>query len=142
MPKPKRVQGALITDEETNAITDFLRMQRGQQYDDEVVSQVVQLNGKGGIVADYSNDGSSGDEAEFRDAVHVVLDARKASTSLLQRRLRIGYGKAARLMEQMEEQGIIGQADGSRPREVLISSPDDVFGGSESGATSIDVEEA
>ena len=142
MPKPKRVQGALITDEETNAITDFLRMQRGPQYDDEVVSQVVQLNGKGGIVADYSNDGSSGDEAEFRDAVHVVLDARKASTSLLQRRLRIGYGKAARLMEQMEEQGIIGQADGSRPREVLINSPEDVFGGSESGATSIDVEEA
>lgn len=128
MPKPKRVQGAFITDEETVAVMDFLRMQRPPQYDDEVVSQPVQI-GKGGVVADYSNDGSHGDEAEFRDAVHVVLEARKASTSLLQRRLRIGYGKAARLIEQMEEQGIISQADGSRPREVLVNSMDDVFGG-------------
>ena len=129
MPQPKRIQGAFITDEETHAIMDFLRMQRGPQYDDEVVSQPVQLNGKGGIVADYSNDGTSGDEAELKDAVHVVIDARKASTSLLQRKLRIGYGKAARLIEQMEEQGIISPADGSRPREVLVSSMDDVFGG-------------
>lgn len=130
MPKAKRVQGAFITDEETVAVMDFLRMQRPPQYDDEVVSQPVVI-GKGGVVADYSNDGSQGDEAEFRDAVHVVLEARKASTSLLQRRLRIGYGKAARLIEQMEEQGIISQADGSRPREVLVSSMDDVFGGAE-----------
>ena len=128
MPRPKRVQGAFITDDETMAVMDFLRMQRPPQYDNEVVSQPVQI-GKGGVVADYSNDGSQGDEAEFRDAVHVVLEARKASTSLLQRRLRIGYGKAARLMEQMEEQGIISPADGSRPREVLVNSMDDVFGG-------------
>ncbi|MDQ3065223.1 MAG: DNA translocase FtsK 4TM domain-containing protein [bacterium] len=131
MPKPKRIQGAFISTEETNAVMDFLRMQRPPQYDDEVVSQPVQLNGKGGLVADYSNDGGKGDEAELRDAVHVVLEARKASTSLLQRRLRIGYGKAARLIETMEEQGIIGTADGSRPREVLISSMDDVFGNQE-----------
>lgn len=137
MPKPKRVQGAWITDEETNAVMDFLRMQRPPQYDDEVVSQPVQI-GKGGVVADYSNDGSQGDEAEFRDAVHVVLEARKASTSLLQRKLRIGYGKAARLIEEMEEKGIISAADGSRPREVLVSSMDDIFGGS----TQIEVEEA
>ncbi len=136
MPKPKRVQGALITDEETQAVTDFLRMQRPPQYDEEVVSQPVQLNGKGGIVADYSGEGS-GDDDMWRDAVHVVLEARKASTSLLQRRLRIGYGRAARLIETMEEQGIISPADGSRPREVLISSMDDVFGG---GADTPDVE--
>ncbi len=56
------------------------------------------------------------------DAVHVVIENHKASTSLLQRRLRIGYGRAARLIETMEEQGIVGPADGSRPREVLVSS--------------------
>lgn len=140
MPKPKRVQGAFITDEETLAVMDFLRMQRPPQYDDEVVSQPVQI-GKGGVVADYSNDGSQGDEAEFKDAVHVVLEARKASTSLLQRRLRIGYGKASRLIDQMEEQGIISPADGSRPREVLVSNMDDVFGGGD-GSTPIEVEEA
>jgi len=129
MPKPKRVQGALITDEETVKLADFLRMQRPPQYDDEVVSQPVQLNGKGGVVADMGPGGDADDDM-FKDAVRVVIENRKASTSLLQRRLRIGYGRAARLIEQMEEQGIIGQADGSRPREVLVSSLDEVYGGS------------
>jgi len=128
MPKPKRVQGAFIDDSETVKIMDFIRMQRPPQYDDEVVSQPVQLNGKGGIVADYG--ANEADDDMYKDAVGVVIENRKASTSLLQRRLRIGYGRAARLIEQMEEQGIIGQADGSRPREVLVSSIDDVFGGS------------
>ena len=73
--------------------------------------------------------GDNGDDDMFRKAVGVVIENRKASTSLLQRRLRIGYGRAARLIEEMEEQGIIGQADGSRPREVLVSSVDAVFGG-------------
>ncbi|MGH7928302.1 MAG: DNA translocase FtsK, partial [Candidatus Binatia bacterium] len=62
----------------------------------------------------------------YKDAVHVVAEAGKASTSLLQRRLRIGYSRAARIIEMMEEQGIIGSADGSRPREVLISSADEL----------------
>jgi len=74
----------------------------------------------------------------FRDAVHVVVENRKASTSLLQRKLRIGYGRAARLIEQMEEQGIIGQADGSRPREVLVSSVESVFGGGNEADDALD----
>ncbi len=125
MPKPKRVQAALIEEEETTKVMDFIRMQRPPQYDDEVVSQPVQLNGKGGVVAEI---GSDHDDDMWRDAVHVVLENRKASTSLLQRRLRIGYGRAARLIETMEEQGIVGPADGSRPRDVLVSSMDEVFG--------------
>lgn len=127
MPKPKRVQAALIEDDETHKITDFIREQRPPQYDDEVVSQPVQLNGKGGIVADYG--ASDADDDMYKDAVGVVVEARKASTSLLQRRLRIGYSRAARIIETMEEQGIIGPADGSRPREVLVNSVDEVFGG-------------
>ena len=126
MPKPKRVQAALIEDAETAKVMDFIRMQRPPSYDDEVVSQPVVLNGKGGIVADMSN--NDADDDMWHDAVHVVIEGRKASTSLLQRRLRIGYGRAARLIETMEEQGIVGHADGSRPREVLVSSMDDVFG--------------
>jgi S-DNA-T family DNA segregation ATPase FtsK/SpoIIIE len=128
MPKPKRIQGGLIGNDETTKVLDFIRMQRPPQYDDEVVSQPVQLNGKGGVVADYG--GMDADDDMFRDAVRVVIENRKASTSLLQRRLRIGYGRAARLIEAMEEQGIVGQADGSRPREVLVHSLDEVFGGS------------
>ena len=126
MPKPQRVQGAFIDDNETGKVTDFIREQRPPQYDDEVVSQPVQLNGKGGVVADVD----SADGPVFKQAVEVVIEAGKASTSLLQRRLRIGYGKAARIMESMEEQGIIGPADGSRPREVLVHNMSEVFGGS------------
>jgi len=130
MPKPKRVQGAFLSDEETVKVNDFIRMQRPPQYDNEVVSQPVQLNGKGGIVADMGGGAGGSDDDMFRDAVHCVIEGRKASTSLLQRRLRIGYGRAARLIEEMEEQGIVGPADGARPREVLVSSLDEVFGAS------------
>ncbi len=132
MAKPKRIQGAYIGDEETVKVMDFIRMQRAADYDNEVVAQPVQLNGKGGIVADYG--ANDADDDMFKDAVKVVIENRKASTSLLQRRLRIGYGRAARLIEQMEEQGIIGQADGSRPREVLVSSLEAVFGGGTASA--------
>jgi DNA segregation ATPase FtsK/SpoIIIE, S-DNA-T family len=117
-----------VTDDEVNKVNDHLRMQSAPQYNDEVVAQPVQLNGKGGVVMDFDNEG--GDDM-FRDAVRVVIEGRKASTSLLQRRLRIGYARAARIIEEMEEQGIIGPADGSRPREVLISSLADLDGGEE-----------
>ncbi len=126
MNKPKRIQAALIEDQETTRVTEFIRLQQPPSYDDEIVSQPVHLN-KGGQIADYS--GTSGDDEDsmWRDAVAVVIENRKASTSLLQRRLRIGYGRAARIMETMEDQGIIGPQDGSRPREVLVSSLDEVF---------------
>ena len=132
MSKPKRIQGAWVTDDEVNKITDHLRMQRPPQYDDEIVAQPVQLNGKGGVVMDF--DGGDSDDM-FRDAVRVVIESRKASTSLLQRKLRIGYGRAARIIEEMEEQGIIGAADGARPREVLISSLADLGGGDDGDDT-------
>jgi S-DNA-T family DNA segregation ATPase FtsK/SpoIIIE len=128
MPKPKRIQGAWVTDDEVMKIADHLRMQSAPQYNDEIVSQPVHLNGKGGVVMDFDHEG--GDDM-FRDAVQVVIQSRKASTSLLQRKLRVGYSRAARIMEEMEEQGIIGPADGARPREVLISSMADLDGGSD-----------
>jgi DNA segregation ATPase FtsK/SpoIIIE, S-DNA-T family len=138
MPKPKRIQGAFIDDGETVKVTDFIRAQRPPQYDDEIISQPVQLNGKGGVVADYG--GQDADDDMYKDAVAAVIDGRKASTSLLQRRLRIGYGRAARLIETMEEQGIISTADGNRPREVLVSSVDEVFasGAAPAGGSAID----
>ncbi len=124
MSKPKRVQGAWVTDGEVQKITDHLRMQSPPQYNDEVVSQPVQLNGKGGVVMDFDTD-NDGDDL-YKDAIRVVIDSGKASSSLLQRRLRVGYARAARIIETMEEQGIVGPADGARPREVLISSMDEV----------------
>lgn len=131
MPKPKRVQGAFIGDDETAKVTDFIRMQRPPQYNEEIISQPVQLNGKGGVVADM---GSSSDEPIYHDAVRVVVDSGKASTSLLQRRLGLGYGRAAKLIDIMEEQGIISSATGNKPREVLVTSMDEVFGSNEPAA--------
>ena len=127
MSKPKRIQGAWVTDEEVHKITDHLRLQSPPQYNDEVVSQPVQLNGKGGVVMDFDSNNDGSDDL-FTDAVRVVVDSGKASASLLQRRLRVGYARAARLVEEMEERGIIGPADGARPRDVLVSSVDEVFG--------------
>lgn len=125
MSKPIRIQGAWVMDDEVNKIADHLRMQSAPQYNDEIISQPVQLNGRGGVVMDFDSDGS---DDMFKDAVRVVTEVRKASTSLLQRKLRIGYARAARIIEEMEEQGIIGPADGSRPRDVLISGLADLDG--------------
>ena len=122
MSKPKRIQGAWVTDDEVNKITDHLRMQMAPQYNDDVVAQPVQLDGKGGVVMDLSEGGDD----KFRDAVRVVVERRKASTSMLQTRLGIGYQRAARIIEEMEERGIIGPQNGSKPRDVLISSPEEL----------------
>ena len=122
MSKPKRIQGAWVTDDEVNKIADHLRMQMAPQYNDEVVAQPVQLDGKGGVVMDLSEGGDD----KFKDAVRVVVERRKASTSMLQTRLGIGYQRAARIIEDMEERGIIGPQNGSKPRDVLISSPEEL----------------
>jgi len=124
-PKPRRVQGAFISNAETTKVCDFLRSQREPGYNDEVVSQPVQLTGRGSVVSQIEG---GDDDDMWKDAVSVVVANRKASTSLLQRKLRIGYGRASRMMDMMEEQGIIGPADGSKPRDVLVHSVEEVFG--------------
>lgn len=123
MNKPRRIQGALVTDDEVQKVMTHLHLQSPPQYNDEVVAQPVQLNGKGGVVMDFD---SGSDDGMYKDALRVVVESGKASASLLQRRLRVGYARAARLIETMEDQGIIGPADGARPREVLISSLDEL----------------
>ncbi len=123
MSKPARVQGAWVTNDEVTKITSYLRGQSKPQYNNDIINQPVQLNGRGGVVMDAD---TGSEDSMYNDAVRCVIENRKASTSLLQRRLRIGYGRASRIIEEMEEQGIIGPADGSRPREVLISSMSDI----------------
>lgn len=123
LPKPKRLQGAFMSEEETAKVCDFLRKQRAVEYDSEVVSQQVSLSSGRGQLLDV---GEAGDDDELlNEAVEVVVKAGKASTSLLQRRLRVGYARAARLIESLEEQGVIGPADGSRPRPVLRATLED-----------------
>jgi S-DNA-T family DNA segregation ATPase FtsK/SpoIIIE len=78
-------------------------------------------------------DGGANEDGMFKDAVQVVINSGKASASLLQRRLRIGYARAARLIENMEDQGLIGPADGARPRDVLISDISELGGAPDLG---------
>jgi S-DNA-T family DNA segregation ATPase FtsK/SpoIIIE len=130
MSKPIRVQGAWVTDDEVEKITEHLRMQSAPQYNDEIISQPVQLNGKGGVVMDFQTD-TSGDQT-YQEALRFVVETGKASASVLQRRFGIGYAKAARYIDTMEEQGIVGQATGnSKPRDVLVRSLDELGGGDE-----------
>ena len=127
MGKPLRVQGAFVSDAEIGRVTDFLRAERGPQYNDEVISQSVQIKGMSGI------DGSGGDMGSSDDLIYnaakIAVESGKVSTSLLQRRLGIGYGKAARVIDDLETMGVVGPAPGgNRPREILIGSMDEFPG--------------
>jgi len=125
-PKPKRIQAAFIDDPEAQKVTDFIRAQRQPEYNDEIIAQPVQIGNRPGFGSPMGGDDAQ--DSMYEEAVRCVIEGGKASSSLLQRRLRVGYARAARLIETMEEQGVVGPADGSRPREVLVSSMDDVFG--------------
>jgi S-DNA-T family DNA segregation ATPase FtsK/SpoIIIE len=116
-PKPRRIQGAFTDEAETKPITDYLREARQPQYNEEVLAQPVSMGGGGG-----GGDFSDADDDLFQDAAETVIRTGKASASLLQRRLRVGYARAARLLDILEERGIVGPADGARPRQVLVSS--------------------
>ncbi|MDO5379769.1 MAG: DNA translocase FtsK [Acidaminococcaceae bacterium] len=119
--KPVRVQGAFVSDSELNKIVDFIKKQSiPVEYSEEVTQQALESDSKGsnGMV-ENGNDLMS-DEL-FEDAVRLVMDTGQASSSMLQRKFRIGYTRAARLVDCMEELGIIGQSVGSKPRELIMS---------------------
>jgi DNA segregation ATPase FtsK/SpoIIIE, S-DNA-T family len=125
--KPRRIQGAWVDEKEVKAVTDYLRSVREPQYNDEVLAQKVSI-GKGGGGGGGGDMGEPDDDM-FAEAAEAVFRAGKASASMLQRRLRIGYARAARLLDLLEERGIIGPADGARPRDVLISDLSQIGGG-------------
>ncbi len=120
-PKPIRVQGTYVTDEEISRTLNFIKAEHGAEYDESMIAameKAAQDNGKGG--GDTSA-GADDTDPMFRQCVECVLDAGQASTSLLQRRCKLGYARAARIMDEMEEKGVIGPYEGAKPRAVLIS---------------------
>jgi DNA segregation ATPase FtsK/SpoIIIE, S-DNA-T family len=125
--KPRRIQGVYISEKETKEVTDYLRSAREPEYNDEVLAQKVTIGGKS--VGGGGGDMGEPDDDMFDEAAEAVFRAGKASASMLQRRLRVGYARAARLLDLLEERGIIGPADGARPRDVLISSLDQIRAG-------------
>lgn len=127
-PKPRRIQGVFTEESETKPITDYLRKARSPQYNEDVLAQKVQIgNGRSGGGGGGDFDGEPDDDL-FNEAAETVIRSGKASASLLQRRLRVGYARAARLLDLLEEQGVVGPADGARPRDVLVSSLDELGG--------------
>jgi len=115
-----RIHGPLVTEDEITSVCDFWREQAQAKYQEELLAAPKDENGKTEGAADGDADGGEDvDDDLYQDAIRVVCDAGRASTSTLQRRLRIGYGRAARLIDLMEKDGIVGPPDGTKPREVL-----------------------
>lgn len=117
--KPSRIQGAFVSDKEISLLIDFLKKQGVQpNYTEEVTTMPVTLkNGRGGSSFIAPN-GEPRDNL-FEEAMRIIVQNDKASASLLQRKLSIGYARAARILDELEQAGIVGQADGSKPRDVL-----------------------
>jgi DNA segregation ATPase FtsK/SpoIIIE, S-DNA-T family len=112
----QRVHAPFVTEQEIAAVTEFWKKQGDAEYVQGFLEAPKDAAGRD---ADFDGDGEDENDELFQDAVRLVLEFGKASTSLLQRRLRIGYGRAAHLIDMMERDGIVGPADGSRPREIL-----------------------
>ncbi len=117
-PRAVRLQGVLVTDEEIEAVARHWRDQGGPRYRPEITAP--KRDGKG--IGAGEGDGEDDADALYGQAVDIVRRSDKASASLLQRRLRIGYARAARILDQMEDRGVVGAPDGSRFREVLVTS--------------------
>ena len=112
---PDRIQGVFIKDEEVNRICDYVKEQAKPQYDDAFI-QLREIASQGGQVQEISSD------PLYEDVKHFVIQSRKASTSLIQRRFSVGYSRAARLIDCLELEGIIGPSQGSKPREILVQN--------------------
>jgi len=133
-PKPKRIQGPYISEKESKKVLDWIMENNSQpefMIEDGVLESLVmgeaakEYNGSGSMFsASDANEGNFGEDALYEQAKNVVIQARKASASFLQRRLRVGYARAARLIDLLEERGVVGQGDGAKPRDVLVSAMD------------------
>ncbi len=118
LSKPKRIQGAYLSDNEINDVVNYIKEKSGEAEYMEGITDRQKVGGVAGV----GLDGNHGDEDElFAEARDIIIKAGKASTSMLQRRLSIGYGRAAKILDMLEEAGIIGPSNGSKPREVMIS---------------------
>ena len=124
--RPVRVQGAFISDEELNRVTDFIKQQAIPVEDNPEITNTAlpsdsQKESKNAAAGDWEAPEDNGQDELLADAIRLVLDLEQASASMLQRRFRIGYNRSERLLETMEELGIVDSAIGSKPRELLMS---------------------
>jgi len=124
--KPTRIQGTFVKEGEIIKLVEFFKEKNVPvEYTEEVTTQ--KLTWKKGTAGATGSTGEGGHDAFFEQAVRVVCQYDRASASLLQRRLSIGYARAARVLDQLEAEGVVGQAEGSKPRDVLVKNPDEFF---------------
>ncbi len=124
MNTPLRIQGGFVSNEERKRVIDFLMPEEETEYDHGIIDEIEKNAAAAGKSSAAVADGDGGDEEAdemLPKAIEVVLEAGEASTSMLQRRLRLGYSRAGRLIDEMERRGIVGPHEGSKPRQVLIS---------------------
>ena len=123
--KPQRVQGCFISDDEVSRVVEFVKRSGTAEYDEEVLHEIEQhaaAKDKGNKGGSEPAESDAGDYDELLpNAIEVVVETGMASVSMLQRRLKLGYSRAARLVDQMEEKGVVGPFEGSKPRQVLIT---------------------
>lgn len=123
--KPTRIQGTFVSEKETQKLVNYLKEKSPVvNYTEEVTSQPAILKKAGAAGA---NMGADGHDQLLEDAIRIICQYDKASASLLQRKLSIGYSRAAKILDQLEELGVIGPAEGSKPRDVLTKNPDEVI---------------
>lgn len=123
IPKPVRVQGAFVSDEEVSAVVGFIKEQNGQvTYSAEMEEKLSNLESANTTVAiDSGADAGDGRDVYFADAARLLMEKEKGSIGMLQRYFKIGFNRAARIMDQLEEAGIVGPEEGTKPRRVLMS---------------------
>ena len=120
--KPARIQGAFVSDGEVSDVVDFLKNQViGNVYDDQIVEKVKTMESAGGGVGGVSGGGGPERDAYFEEAGKFIIDKDKASIGMLQRVFKIGFNRAARIMDQLAEAGVVGEEEGTKPRKVLMS---------------------
>ena len=123
-PKPMRVQGCYASDEEIEGVTNYIKKSSSAQYNAEIEEKIKRIAAEE-ITQGKKGDDRSGDDIEIdskmEDAIKCVIEAGQASTSLLQRRLKVGYARAGRMIDDMEQMGVVGPHQGSKPRDVLMT---------------------
>ena len=117
--KPTRVQGAFISDKEVEKVVDFVKANGEATYNDDILEQIEKANSTDKEIEEQENDDDT--DPLLMEAIEVVVETGQASTSFIQRRFKVGYARAGRIIDQMEERGIISGFQGSKPREVLMS---------------------
>ena len=122
-PKPARIQGCFVSDEEVEAVVSFVKADHSTEYDQNVMDEIERQAAfdKKDKGASASSDDSGENDPMVSAAIEVVVEMGQASTSMLQRRLKLGYARAARIIDIMEEMGVVGPYEGAKPRQVLIT---------------------